>query len=244
VRLLQQTGIGRQREFMKELGFTEQVKLDFPETAKPQYPHEWKDIQAMTVSYGHGISVTPLHLVRAISGMVNGGVLPEMTLLKSDATAKGERVIKKETSAQIRELMRQVVEYGTARKAQVAGYRVGGKTGTADKIINGRYAKDKRIASFVSAFPIRDPKYVLFVMVDEPKGRKETAGYATGGWVAAPVAAEVISRIGPMLGIAPDHSSPDLKEIEFWERSNKRNYEARQAYYNRGRTPGIHAASY
>jgi Cell division protein FtsI/penicillin-binding protein 2 len=241
--MLQDVGFAAQKRFFKKLGLMESAKLELPEKAAPLLPAKWRPLNHMTASYGHGISVTPVHLARAMSAMVNGGTLPELTMLKREDAPKGERVISENTSREVREMMRLVVDYGTARRAQVEGYKVGGKTGTAEKIIHGRYHDKKKITSFVSSFPIDDPKYLIFVMVDEPKGTKKTHGYATGGWVAAPVTARLIERIGPMLGVKPVMRERDAREAEFWEASRRRNHEARQAWHRRSRG-GFRAASY
>lgn len=245
VRMLQDAGFAAQKNFLETLGFTQPVAIELPERGNPIVPHRWTPLQHMTASYGHGISVTPLHLARAMSAMVNGGFMPKLTLRKrsSEQVRSRKRVIRASTSRQVRDMMRLVVNYGTARQAQVAGYAVGGKTGTAEKSINGRYEDDKKITSFISAFPIHDPKYLVFVMVDEPKGNKQTFGYATGGWVAAPAVSRIIERIGPLLGVMPTFDLPDSREVEFWEASRSRNKEARQAYYRR-RNGGLHAAAY
>lgn len=245
VKMLQDVGFKAQRSFIEKLGLTKPIAIELPERARPIVPRDWQPVTHMTVSYGHGISVSPLHLVRAMSAMVNGGVLPELTLLKQPPAAEptGERVIRAQTSRQVRDMMRLVVDYGTARKAQVEGYRVGGKTGTAEKIINGRYHDDKKIVSFVSAFPIDNPRYLMFIMVDEPHPTKETFGYATGGWVAAPATSRIIEKVGPMLGVMPEFTQPNIREAAFWDESRRRNDEARQAFHRR-RSGGVHAASY
>lgn len=245
VKIAQDTGYRAQRQFIEKLGLTEPLQIELPERATPLVPKTWQPLNHMTISYGHGISVSPLHLVRAMSAMVNGGILPKLTLLKQPPKKEpeGERVIRPQTSRQVREMMRLVVDYGTARQAQVAGYAVGGKTGTAEKSIGGRYDDDKKLTSFVSAFPIDNPRYVIFIMVDEPKGTKATFGYATGGWVAAPVSARIIRRMGPMLGVPPVFREPDAREEAFWEASRRRNKEAREAWHRR-QQGGVRAATY
>jgi cell division protein FtsI (penicillin-binding protein 3) len=141
----------------------------------------------------------------AAAAVVNGGEFRPATLLKRvpGTPSNGTRIMDRSTSLKMRRLLRLVVRRGTGRKANAEGYLVGGKTGTADKLVNGRYARNTRIASFLGAFPMDAPRYVVFAMVDEPKGIERTHGYATGGWVAAPVVRAVIERIGPMLGVAP-----------------------------------------
>jgi cell division protein FtsI (penicillin-binding protein 3) len=160
----------------------------------------------MTASFGHGIAVSPLQLVTGISALVNGGLMRDATIL----SAKGrrlpapERVISPRVSRMMCDLMRLVVTEGTGKNASAAGYRVGGKTGTAEKSENGGYARKALISSFIGVFPTDAPKYAVFAMLDEPQGIKETFGYATGGWTAAPVVGKVISRIGPILGVYPE----------------------------------------
>jgi cell division protein FtsI (penicillin-binding protein 3) len=208
----------RQRAFLENLGFMKPVEIELPERAKPQFPTQWKDINTVTISYGHGISVTPLHLVRAIAAVAGGGTLPKLTLMKAEGSrAAGERVVREDVSKNICRLMRLVVDHGTGTKADVAGYRVGGKTGTAEKInAGGSYNADAKIASFVGAFPVDDPRYVVLVMVDEPKGDQSTYGFATGGWISAPVAGEVISRMGLLYGIKPRYDVPEDDAEKFW----------------------------
>ncbi|NQV43803.1 MAG: penicillin-binding protein 2, partial [Rhodospirillales bacterium] len=159
----------------------------------------------MTISYGHGIAVSPLQLTSGVATLVNGGMRHQATLLSipPGAAIPGERVLSRETSIKMRALMRLVVSRGTGKNAEAEGYLVGGKTGTADKQVAGKYSRNSRIASFIGAFPINDPRYVVLVVVDEPKGIERTMNFATGGWVAAPAVSTIISHMGPMLGIAP-----------------------------------------
>lgn len=169
----------------------------------------------MTISFGHGISVTPLQLVVGTAAIVNGGILRPVTLIKrrGDEPIPGERVISARTSEQMRKLMRLVVEKGSGKSANVPGYLVGGKTGTAEKIVNGRYKKDSRISSFVGAFPMNAPRFLVYAMLDEPKGNKSTFGYATAGWVVAPMISRIVSRIAALYGIAPvDETEPAVRD--------------------------------
>ncbi|MCE2927547.1 MAG: penicillin-binding protein 2 [Rickettsiales bacterium] len=229
----------RQREFLDKLGMMKQVEIELPEKAQPQVPSERRDISIVTISYGHGISVTPLHLARGIAAMVSGGTLPKLTLLhdrKHDASRQ-ERVIREETSQHMRRLMRLVVGHGTGSKANVPGYRVGGKTGTAEKInAGGVYNEDAKIASFVAVFPSDAPKYLVLVMVDEPKGDQSTYGYATGGWIAAPVVGNVISRMGMLYGIKPRFDVPEDDAEKYWTERDEKPKPAVKAL--------IHAATY
>jgi len=157
----------------------------------------------ITIAYGHGISVSPLHVAKAMSAIVNGGKLYPVTILKRKEPPQYTQVCKESTSDIMRKLLRLVVKYGSGKKSEVNGYFVGGKTGTANKVIDGKYSKNLRISSFVAAFPIYNPKYVIHVMLDEPKGIKETFGFAGGGWTAAPVVSRIIKRIAMLYNIPP-----------------------------------------
>lgn len=215
VQIIQKVGITAQREFLGKLGLLKQVPLEIPEVGRPMIPADWQEISMMTVSYGHGISVNAVQLVSAASSILNGGTLVTPTLLKRDPAAAipAPRVISERASELMRQLFRVVVTAGTGKSANVPGYVVGGKTGTADKQSGKGYKKDARLSSFLSAFPMNDPKYAVFIMIDEPKGTKESYGFATGGWVAAPTVGRVIAQIAPLLGIAPvDDNDPSITE--------------------------------
>lgn len=210
----------RQRAFLEKLGMMKPVGIELPEKASTLYPKEWREISTVTISYGHGISVSPLHLIRGIAGVASG-TLPTLTLLKTDGKKTGERIVSDETAKNVRRLMRLVVDHGTGAKADVAGYRVAGKTGTAEKNSGGRYEANDKVVSFVSVFPADAPKYALLVMLDDPKGDKSTYGYATGGWMSAPVVGRVIARMGPLMGMKPQFDVPEDDAEKFWtERSD------------------------
>jgi cell division protein FtsI (penicillin-binding protein 3) len=198
-------GTKTQQDFLSRLGLTRPAPIELPEIGQPMLPSPWREINTMTIAYGHGLAVSPIQLTRAVGAMVNGGILKPVTLMKaaSEEPLYEQRVISEETSRAMSWLMRLVVQYGTGRKANAPGYMVGGKTGTADKLVGGRYVNDARMAAFVGAFPMDDPRYVVFAMIDEPKGNDSTFGYATGGWVAAPLVGRVVERIGPLVGIRP-----------------------------------------
>jgi cell division protein FtsI (penicillin-binding protein 3) len=218
VRIAMDAGRDRQREFLGRFGFLKAPTIELPEIGGPLVPSPWRDINMMTIAFGHGISVTPLQLVSGTAAVVNGGVLRPVTLLRRDdaSTPNGVRVISARTSDQMRRLMRLVVEKGTAKSSNVPGYLVGGKTGTAEKIVNGRYKRDARISAFVGAFPMNQPRFVLYAMLDEPKGNKSTYGYATAGWVVAPAVGRMITKIASLYGIAPvDDNAPALQEQLF-----------------------------
>lgn len=214
VKMVEQVGPQAQEQFMDKLGLTQKMKLELPEVGTPRYPHPWRPINMMTIAFGHGISVTPVQLVSAISAVANGGILRPATMLARPAgySPPGVRVISEDTSDTMRRLMRLVVTGGTAKQfGNVPGYLVGGKTGTAEKVmLNGAYGKrHANLSSFVGVFPMTDPQYAVFVTIDEPHGNKKSAGFETGGWVAAPAVARVIGAMGPLLDVPPvDANSP------------------------------------
>lgn len=218
-------GAEAQRRYLGNLGLFKPAGIELPEVGAPLLPSHWRDVSTMTVSYGHGIAVSPMQVAGAVAAVVNGGVLYQPTLMAQDkkATLTGHRVISEDTSKKMRGLMRLVVAEGTGKKAEVAGYNIGGKTGTADKMVGGHYRRDMRISSFVGAFPMNDPRYVVYALVDEPKGTKETFNYATGGWVAAPIVGNVIRRAGPLLGVVPVREDDSLAGVEKAIRQAKSN---------------------
>ncbi|HQY45119.1 MAG TPA: penicillin-binding protein 2 [Paracoccaceae bacterium] len=200
-------GPERQQTFLKSLGLFEPTPVELIEapTGKPLVPKKWSEISMLTISYGHGLSASPLHLAAAYAAMVNGGTRVQPTVLKTNKPQQGERVISEKTSAQVRSLLRQVVVRGTASFGEVPGYAVGGKTGTADKAKpTGGYYDDKVIATFASFFPAYDPKYVLIVTLDEPVESSGSEPRRTAGWTSVPVAAEMIRRVAPLLGLRPE----------------------------------------
>lgn len=203
-------GPPRHREFLSRLHMGQRLRIELAETAMPLFPTQqhWRDINTMTIGFGHGISVTPMHVITGVSALVNGGIWREPTLVAQPQGApprEGTRVISERTSELMRRLMRLVVTDGSGRSAEVAGYFLGGKTGTAQKTgPRGGYLRDKRIAAFVGAFPMNAPRYAVYVMVDEPKPNAQSHGFATAGWVAAPAANYVVSRIAPILGLLPE----------------------------------------
>jgi cell division protein FtsI (penicillin-binding protein 3) len=198
----------RQQDFLGKLGLFDATPVELVEApgAKPLRPAKWPEITTMTVSYGHGVAASPLHLAAAYAAMVNGGTRVAPTLLRRPNAAPGQRVISEQTSAIIRSLLRQVVQRGTATFGDVQGYEVGGKTGTADKPKpnGGGYYKDKVVATFAAVFPMSDPKYVLVVSLDEPVETSGTEPRRTAGWTAVPVGAEIIRRAAPLLGLRPE----------------------------------------
>jgi cell division protein FtsI (penicillin-binding protein 3) len=204
----------RQREFLSRLGLLKAPKIEISEIGSPHFPGKWRDVNVMTIAFGHGISVTPLSFASAAAALVNGGILRQATLVRRPPgdVAQGQQVISAKTSDQMRKLMHLVVEHGTGTMAAAPGYLVGGKTGTADKIQGRHYAEMKLLSSFVGVFPINDPKYLTLIMVDEPHPNKQSHGYATGGWTAAPATSRIVQRIAPLLGVDPvDEASPEIQ---------------------------------
>ena len=207
-------GAQTQREFLARLGLLKPPKIEVSEVGTPHYPAKWREVNVMTIAFGHGISVTPLSFATAAAALVNGGILRPATLVKPPAgyEPQGRRVISTKTSEQMRKLMRLVVEHGTGTMAAAPGYVVGGKTGTADKVSGRHYAERKLLSSFVGVFPINNPKYLVLTMVDEPHPNKQSHGYATAGWTVAPATSRIIQRIAPLLGVQPvDESSPEVQ---------------------------------
>jgi cell division protein FtsI (penicillin-binding protein 3) len=206
-------GTSGQKKYLKRFGLLTPARIELPEIGSPLTPEYWREINTMTISYGHGIAVSPIQLVSGISALVNGGVLyrPRMLKIPRGEEIVGTRVLSKSTSRKMRGLMRLVVRHGTGKNANVPGYLIGGKTGTADKPgPRGGYGGRRIISSFVAAFPMDKPRYVILAMIDEPKGTKRTYGYATGGWVAAPVVARVVKRMAPLLGLKPSRHAEKL----------------------------------
>ncbi len=202
-------GAERQRAWMQKMGMLSRVPVELPEAAAPLYPAEknWKEAATLTIGFGHGIAVTPLHVVAGTAAIANGGVLMHPTVLAVDPDAPpltGVRVMQTTTSDTVRKLMRLVVTDGFGKNAEVPGYYVGGKTGTAEKVSGHGYNHHSRVSAFMSVFPMNAPRYAVYMMLDEPQADASTHGYATAGWVSAPAAGKVIARAAPMLGLLPD----------------------------------------
>lgn len=212
-RLAQMIGPERQREFLRGFGFLEPLSLELAESIRvvPQAPQRWTELSAMTISYGHGLSITPVHLAAGYAALVNGGMRVVPTLVRRPDALAGERLVTARTSETLRAMMRAVVVRGTASLAEVEGYAVGGKTGTADKPNpQGGYYEDRVVATFAGAFPMTDPRYVVVVTMDEPSETSGTETRRTAGWTVVPVAAEMVRRIAPVLGLRPQSA----EEIE------------------------------
>lgn len=216
--IAQDIGGARQQDYLRRLGMLDPLPLEIPETGRPIVPSPWRPVNTMTVGFGHGLAVSPLHLASGVATVTNGGVVHEPTLVRAPAAdddRTGRRVFSEATSLRLRKLMRLTVLSGTGQHAEVPGYPIGGKTGTAEKPGRKGYAGSALLSSFVGVFPITEPRYVVLAVLDEPKGNERTHGYATGGWVAAPVVRNVIGRMAPLLGIPPTPTdAPDLRELQ------------------------------
>lgn len=217
-RLALDVGPERQRAFLARLGLLDRAPLETADAARPLVPREWTPLAAATVSYGHGVAVSSVALMRAFAATVNGGVRVEPTLLRREPSRQimVTPVMQPETSQAMVSLLRQVVTEGTGGKAESAGYEVAGKTGTAEKLREDRkgYDRDRRVSSFIGVFPARAPRYAILVLLDEPQGSAETHGVATAGWTAAPAVSRIVTRAAPMLGVAPFRQVADAGALQ------------------------------
>jgi len=209
-------GVNGHQAFLKKMGQLDRLRTELPESAEPIVPKHWGELNSVTIAFGHGLSVAPLQAVMGIAATLNGGFLIPPTFLKrseSEAQILAKQVLKPETSREIRYLMRLNAEKGTATKANVSGYYIGGKTGTAEKVVNGHYSKHKLLTDFMAVLPADKPTYLMMIMLDEPQPTPETHGFATAGWNAAPTAAKVIARIAPLLDIEPRFDLPTADQL-------------------------------
>ncbi|MFT3987105.1 peptidoglycan D,D-transpeptidase FtsI family protein [Aestuariivirga sp.] len=223
-RMALDVGLERHLEFLRRVGLFDRLVTELPESAKPILPKRWSKLTEATAAFGHGFAVQPLQGAAVVAGLINGGRLIEPTFIKRDraeADVVARRIVKPETSQMLRTLFRLNVVDGTASKADVIGYRIGGKTGTAEKVENGRYSKTKNLTSFIGAFPMENPQYLLLIMLDEPKATPETYGFATSGWNAVPTGGKVLERIAPMLGVEPKFTADDLDKLAKQAKKNK-----------------------
>jgi len=214
-RIADEMGKDKLEAMFRKLGFDTAPDIEI-EKSKPLWPVNWGRATTMTAAYGHGIAVTPLHLASAYAALINGGIWRPATMLKVQPgrAAAGRRVISESTSARMRQLLRLIVTEGTGRKGEAPGYRVGGKTGTAEKPGAGGYSKHVNVSTFAAAFPMDAPRYVVIAMLDSPIGNAESFGLTTAAWTAAPVVSRVIMRAGPLLGVRPDMNRDiDLSDL-------------------------------
>jgi cell division protein FtsI (penicillin-binding protein 3) len=215
-RIADNLGKQRMEAMLRGLEFDRRPSIELEERARPLWPKSWGRVTNMTIGYGHGMAVTPLHLASGYAAMVNGGIWHPATLIKQGPKSKqvGRRVFSAATSARMRQLLRMIVVDGTGKKADAIGYRVGGKTGSAEKPDAGGYARNLVVSTFAAAFPMDNPRYIIVAMLDEPKGTAETGFQRTAGWTSAPIVRRTVTRIGPQLGIIPDsHRDVDVSEL-------------------------------
>ena len=203
-------GADRQKSYLKKLGMFDALPIELAENRPPQLPRQWGPVETATISYGHGISVTPLHLLAGFAAVVNGGEYHTPTFLASGEDVRGTQVFSSETSAVMRRILRRVVTDGTAGSAEAVGFFPIGKTATADKPSVGGYDENARIASFIGAVPGYAPRYAILITYDDPQPTKDTYGYATAGWNAAPAFSRIVERAAPLLGLAPVNEATAL----------------------------------
>jgi cell division protein FtsI (penicillin-binding protein 3) len=204
-------GVEAHKAFLRKMGQLDRLRTELPESASPIVPKHWSELNTITIAFGHGIAVAPLQAVMGINAVMNGGYLIPPTFMKrseEEARALAKKVLKSETSEKMRYLMRLNAEIGTAKQADVKGYYIGGKTGTAEKVVNGHYSKKQVLNSFTAIIPADNPQFQVLVMLDEPKALPETHGFITSGWNAVPTGGKVIARIAPLLGIEPRFDLP------------------------------------
>ncbi len=216
-RMALDVGIEGHQAFLKKMGLFDRLVTELPEAASPQLPKRWGKLTSATAAFGHAFAIEPLQGVSVIGAFLNHGLLVPPTFLKRDAaTAKAleRRVVSEDTSQKMRYLFRLNVVEGTATKADAPGYRVGGKTGTSEKVVNGHYSSDHNLNSFIGGFPMDDPTYAILIMIDDPQGLPETHGFATAGWNAVPTAGAIIRRIAPLLGVEPQLSDEERAKLE------------------------------
>ncbi|HEX8164163.1 MAG TPA: penicillin-binding protein 2 [Beijerinckiaceae bacterium] len=205
-------GVEGHKAFLRKAGQLERLVTELPENALPIVPSRWGELNTITIAFGHGIAVAPLQALMAVGALVNGGIMIKPTFLKrseEEARQLGVRIIKPETSEAMRYVMRLNATKGSASAAAIAGFFVGGKTGTAEKVVNGRYSKTKNLTTFTAVYPMDKPKYVFLTILDEPAAVEGTHGFTTSGWNAAPVTGNIIERVAPMLSVPPRFEPPE-----------------------------------
>jgi cell division protein FtsI (penicillin-binding protein 3) len=204
-------GVEGHKAFLRKAGQLDRLVTELPENALPIVPGRWGELNTITIAFGHGIAVAPLQALMAVGALVNGGMMIKPTFLKrseEEARAGAVRIIKPETSEAMRYVMRLNATKGSASSAAIAGFFVGGKTGTAEKVVNGRYSKTKNLTTFTAVYPMDKPKYVFLTILDEPAGLPETHGFSTSGWNAAPTTGNIIERVAPLLSVPPRFEPP------------------------------------
>ncbi|WP_407520126.1 peptidoglycan D,D-transpeptidase FtsI family protein [Methylobacterium oryzisoli] len=205
-------GVPGHKAFLKKMGLLDRMRTELPESAEPIVPARWSEINTITIAFGHGLAVAPIQAAAAVAALANGGELVTPTFLKrseAEAHEKGARVISSQTSEALRFIMRMNAVHGSAKKSAIPGYYIGGKTGTAEKVINGRYAKNRLFTTFMAISPADKPRYLFLTIMDEPQPAPETFGYATAAWNSGTITGRIIERVGPVLGIPPRFEPPE-----------------------------------
>jgi cell division protein FtsI (penicillin-binding protein 3) len=205
-------GVPGHKAFLKKMGLLDRMRTELPESAEPIVPARWSEINTITIAFGHGLAVAPIQAAAAVAALANGGELVTPTFLKrseAEAHEKGARVISPQTSEALRFIMRMNAVHGSAKKSAIPGYFIGGKTGTAEKVINGRYAKNRLFTTFMAISPADKPRYLFLAIMDEPQPAPETFGYATAAWNSGTITGRIIERVGPVLGIPPRFEPPE-----------------------------------
>jgi cell division protein FtsI (penicillin-binding protein 3) len=215
-RIARLMGVEYHKAFLRKMGQLDRLRTELPESREPMMPRHWGELNTVTISYGHGLAVSPLQATMAVGALMNGGLLIPPTFLKrseAEAKALGTQVIKPATSVMMRYLMRLNAEKGSAKKADIPGYYVGGKTGTSEKLVDGTYSKTKVFTTFMAVLPSDQPQYLLTIIMDEPQGTPETHGLTTAAWNAGAAAGTIIERIAPMLGVEPRFDLPPSERL-------------------------------
>ena len=210
-RMALMVGVEGHKAFLKKMGQLDRLRTELPENAEPLVPKRWSELNTMTIAFGQGLNVAPLQALMAVGALVNGGMMMKPTFLKrseEDAQKDAVRVVRPEVSESMRYLMRLNAEIGSAKLANIPGYYIGGKTGTADKIVHGHYSKDKVFTTFMAIAPADKPKYLMLVLFDEPQGLPQDGGYHTAAYNAGAVTGRVIERLGPLFGLPPRFEPP------------------------------------
>ncbi len=210
-RMAMLVGVEGHKAFLRKMGQLDRLKTELPESASPLYPRNWSELNTITIAFGQGLNVAPLQAMMAVAGLVNGGYMQAPTFLKRDSDdtrLSVSRVVRPEVSESLRYLMRLNATDGSAKKANVPGYFAGGKTGTADKIIHGHYAKDKVFTTFMSIIPADKPKYLFLVLMDEPQAVEGTYGFHTAAWNSGEVCGKIMARVAPLLNMPPSFDLP------------------------------------
>jgi cell division protein FtsI (penicillin-binding protein 3) len=210
-RMALMVGVAGHQAFLKKMGQLDRLRTELPESAEPLVPKHWSELNTVTIAFGQGLNVAPIQALMAVAALANGGNMMTPTFLmrnEAQATAASHRVVSEQTSESMRYLMRANATHGSAGKANIPGYYVGGKTGTADKIFHGHYSSDQVFTTFMAIVPANKPKYLFMVLYDQPQGLPEDGGYHTAAWNSGRVAGQLIERVEPLLGVAPAQEFP------------------------------------